>query len=508
MSKRLLLDTNILVHRERGDIIYIQEIGTLFNWIDRLKYEKCIHPDSLQEIDRHRDSTVRETMQLKIKQYNVLKTLSSDDDVICELRLKYDKTDNDKTDTSLLLEVYNKRVDYLITEDRKIHTKASLINVSDKVFTVESFLEKCVSESPDLTDYKVLSVRRVLFGQLKISNPFFDTFKRDYVEFADWFNKKSDNPAYVCYSDKELLAFLFIKVETEEEPYHNIFPAFAPGRRLKIGTFKVAINGHKLGERFLKIIFDNALKQRVQEIYVTIFRKTAEQELLVKLLEDWGFVYHGIKRTENGEEDVFTRNFHPRFIPNDPQKSYPYISRSKDTYIVPIRPDYHTELLPDSILTTESPANFIENKPNRNAIRKVYISRSIERGMNRGDIVIFYRTKGDSPAYYTAVATTIGIIESVILDIRDEEQFLNLCRKRSVFSDEELREYWNFNPNSRPFIVNFLYVYSLPTPKLTLRDLQNHGIIASAPRGFERISQNAFNTLIEKSNAEKNFIVD
>jgi len=33
------------------------------------------------------------------------------------------------------------------------------------------------------------------------------------------------------------------------------------------------LNGFRLGERFLKIIFDNALKQKVEEIYVTIFEK-------------------------------------------------------------------------------------------------------------------------------------------------------------------------------------------------------------------------------------------
>ena len=44
--------------------------------------------------------------------------------------------------------------------------------------------------------------------------------------------------------------------------------------------------------------------------------------------------------------------------------------------LVPIYPPYHTELLPDSILNTESPADFIEQEPHRNAIRKVYVSRS------------------------------------------------------------------------------------------------------------------------------------
>lgn len=214
------------------------------------------------------------------------------------------------------------------------------------------------------------------------------------------------------------------------------------------------------------------------------------------------------RQADNGVEKVYVRNFRPHFNSEDPQKSYPFVSKSRDAYFVPIKPGYHTELLPDSHLKTENPKDYLKNKPNRNAIRKVYVSRSIERSMKKGDIVIFYRTKDTGAGYYTSVATTIGIVDSVILNIKDEEQFLSLCRKRSVFTDEELRAQWNEKPWSRPFIVNFLYVYSLPTPKLTLGQLQEYGIIASAPRGFEKITKEAFELLIEKSHAEKSFIVD
>jgi hypothetical protein len=44
----------------------------------------------------------------------------------------------------------------------------------------------------------------------------------------------------------------------------------------------------------MKIIFDNALKNNVDEIYVTIFdKKRDEQKRLIDLLEQWGFVCWG-----------------------------------------------------------------------------------------------------------------------------------------------------------------------------------------------------------------------
>jgi hypothetical protein len=49
---------------------------------------------------------------------------------------------------------------------------------------------------------------------------------------------------------------------------------------LKFGTLKVNLSGYKLGERFLKIVFENSIKQRVHEIYVTIFPRSIEQQRL------------------------------------------------------------------------------------------------------------------------------------------------------------------------------------------------------------------------------------
>jgi hypothetical protein len=175
---------------------------------------------------------------------------------------------------------------------------------------------------------------------------------------------------------------------------------------------------------------------------------------------------------------------------------------------VPIYPAYHTELLPDSILNTESPADFVESKPNRNAISKVYVSRSIERGLRPGDIIVFYRTRsGNAPAHYTSVATTLGIVQEVVDGFETKEEFIRACRKRSVFTDKELGAQWDRRAGSRPFIVNFLYAYSLPT-RPNLVKLKEAGIIREAPRGFEPMSLIMFRRLLEVSNANKRVVID
>jgi hypothetical protein len=508
---RVLIDTNIIIHREANRIIN-EDIGFLFNWLDRLGYEKCVHPLSIEEISTHQDEQVVNTMKIKITNYNLLRTESPDDELIQQIR-ESDKTKNDFIDTSIVKEVYNKRVDYLITEDRGIHRKAEILGCSERIFKIDAFLEKCIAENPALKDYKVLAAKKAYIGNINIKDPFFDSFKEDYKEFETWFNKKSDAESYVCITDGSVKAFLYIKVEDKDENYSDITPLFAPKKRLKIGTFKVVSTGYKLGERFLKIIFDNAIANQVDEIYVTIFDKREEQQRLVLLLEDWGFKLWGTKKTGNGIENVYVRDFKKKVLEN-PRESFPYINRNARVFLNPIWEKYHTELFPDSYLNNESPHHFVENEPHRNALKKVYISRSYFSELISGDIILFYRTGG----YHKSVISTIGVVENVIKDIKNESDFIRLCRKRSVFDDDELKEWWNYNPYKkpihkirRPFIVNFLYIDTFPMPKVNMKRLIEIGIIPSvndAPRGFVQIENSKFEIFLKEAKANESYFVD
>jgi predicted nucleic acid-binding protein len=509
---KALLDTNIVIHREASRILN-QDIGVLFKWLDKGKYIKCVHPVTVLEIEKNSNRETANTLGIKLQSYEILKTITPLKPAVAKVSAEIDITQNDKNDTILLNEVYSERIDFLITEDRKIHRKAELLGIGDRVFKIDSFLEKVVSENPELVDYKVLSVTKKLFGEINLTDSFFDSFKEDYQGYEKWFLKKSDDIAYVTINKGNILSFLFLKVENEDENYSDIYPIFTPKKRLKIGTFKVISNGVRLGERFMKIIFDNAIQYKVREIYVTIFDKREEQKRLIGLLEDWGFVLHGKKRTGNQDELVYVRDFSPSFNVDNPKLTFPYLSKNTNIFMIPIYPDYHTELLPDSILTTESPYDFIENQPHRNAISKAYISRSFERNINKGDIIVFYRTAAqDRSAYYSSVITTIAIAEGKIINIADENDFILKCRKRSIFTDDELRKYWNYNPNYRPFIINFLYTHSFPTGKRINRQrLLELGVISGAKdelRGLKRITKEQFELILKETNTNESLIID
>ena len=101
-----------------------------------------------------------------------------------------------------------------------------------------------------------------------------------------------------------------LKVEDENEDYSRFNEPFKKGKRLKISTFKVANTGNKIGENYMKIIDDVALKNNVEEIYVTVFKGQKE---LIKLFLEYSFVQKTTQMTEkaNGifeEELIFVKS--------------------------------------------------------------------------------------------------------------------------------------------------------------------------------------------------------
>ena len=502
---RVLLDTNIVIHREAATAVK-EDIGVLFRWLDYLHYEKCVHPVTTEELMKHEDPKVIRALQAKLGNYSVLKTSAPLAASVRHVSDQLDKNQNDFNDTQIVNELFNGRVDMLITEDSKILHKCRLLGLTDMVYTIDTFLEKVTTENPELADYKVLAVKKDYLGNLNIADDFFEALKEDYPEFVKWFNKKANEPVYVCQSEGKLIALLYLKVEGESEDYSDIVPQLTRKKRLKIGTFRVSLNGFRLGERFIKIVFDNALRFDVDEIYVTTLANRIEQQRLFNLLIEFGFQVHGYKHSAAGKEYVLVRSLDKVANRDHPKLTFPFFSKLGQAFIVPIYPAYHTNLFPDSILRTESPEDFVENEPYRNAISKVYISRSIERNLHSGDVIVFYRTGG----YYVSVVTTIGIVEGIIDNIRSEAEFIKLCRKRSVFSDKELSRHWNRYPRNRPFIVNFLYAYSFPR-RINMKRLIDIGVIPSvgdAPRGFTKITTKNLVDILKECQADESIIVN
>jgi len=136
----------------------------------------------------------------------------------------------------------------------------------------------------------------------------------------------------------------------------------------------------------------------------------------------------------------------------------------------------------------------------------VYISHSRERGLKPGDSIVFYRTGGK----HLSVATTIGIVERVYNKIGSLEELVSICKKKTFFTGTQLKEFWDRYGNSKPFVVEFLYSYSL-VKRPTLARLIELGIIRgvnSAPRGFTEITMDQLHLILKESKSNESIIVD
>ena len=510
MAEKILLDTNIIIHREAMKQWINPNIGILFYWIEKCWFEKWIHPLTIKEIEWHQDKDLVNLMKNKINSYSILKSLSIDDQYIKNLKTS-DKTWNDINDTEILKEVYNNRVDYLITEDKNIHRKARELWIDYKVYDIDTFLERLISENPEFNDYSVLSVKKETIWCLDVNDSFFDSLRTDYPLFNERLNKKSQDTAYVYrWENWDIQWFLFLKVEWKNERYWDINPIFSEKKRLKVWTFKVTHPWYKLWERFLKIIFDNAINHHVDEIYLTIHNSWGEKESLISLISKRWF-YEWWKKWE---ELVFVRNFERSFNFNNPLETYPYISKNSKIFVCPIYKEYHTEMFPDSILTTESSLDFSEPEPHRNSIRKIYLSRTYDfNRIHKWDTILIYMAAWSR---YSSVITSICVVDDVIYNVSSLDELKKHCNKRTLFSDEELKQWREYIPPKRPtykpeknlMIVKFTYNIALPAPKVNYDKLLKLNILKEPPRTFTEISRENFDLFIKESKVNESYIVD
>lgn len=297
------------------------------------------------------------------------------------------------------------------------------------------------------------TIEEKLFRDIPLDDHFFDSLKKDYREFPDWFRGKSTESAYVQYSDEQLIGFMYLK--TEEGEVNDVEPVLSSAKRIKIGTLKVEAHGTRLGERLIKKAFDHAIIKQVEEVYLTVF---PHHKPLISMLEEFGFLKKGQKKTENGVEAVFIKSFNPSDIVGDIRKDYPFFDiRQVNYFLLAIRPQWHTQLFPDSLLNTDR-YDLLSDVSHTNSITKTYICSMVDAAkLHPKDMVVIYRMKDDrGPAEYRSVATSVCVVE----DMRNKNTFTDIgeylayTKPYSVFNERELRDWWS---RAELFVIKMLY---------------------------------------------------
>ncbi len=328
---------------------------------------------------------------------------------------------------------------------------------------------------------------------LKLSDPIFDSLKRDYPEFSEWFMKKSleHRKCHVSYrTDGSIGALLICKFEDD---IIDIAPPLPQKKRLKIATLKVTHVGNKIGELLLKISIDLTIQNGCDEIFLTHF--TEENDRLVDLIREYGFVKAGIN--SRGEE-IFLKKMIPEsrdiegLTPIDIfKKYYPsfYDGPEVKKWIVPIYPDYHTRLFTDyghrQTMLLEHVGEFIIEG---NSIKKAYLSHSRIRQFKPGDILLFYLTK-DQQTFDRQIVTSLGVIEEVRVGLTGTDEIIRFVGKRSVYTRDEIES------SQMPMtVILFRHHFHLKNP-LKLTTLLASGIFNGPPQSIMQISDEKYNVV-------------
>ncbi len=469
---RFLLDTNTIIEREGYNNVS-SEVAYAYNWIDKLKGTKIIHPKTIDEINKYKNEKIKETILIKLDSYEKLipsvETTNEFERVCSDSRFAQDE--NSKIDNEILLQVYNGTVDYLVTSDNAILHKAELLYIRDSVYSPNDLIARFEKENPKLIDYDVLSVKLEKIGNLDITDSFFNSLREDYngSEFNDWLKRKNSEEAYVFNNNDGLQGFLYLKTEDENENYSHFVPPFKPAIRLKVGTFKISTSGLRLGERFLKIIFDNALKRNVDEVYVTLFENKREEVIRLKtIMEKWGFVKKA-KNIKNGET-VLVKDMRHYDYTKSPMFNYPLIKDTKSITIMPIYAAYHTKLFPDLHLSNED-MHLYDEEACRYAIEKIYVCGK-QVYSKPGDIALIYRM-ADYNKTYRSVISGDGIIQEVIT-VNSIDELIANCKNKSVFTEDNLRDLY-YNRHYRT-VVKILFLHGFES-KVNLKKLQDLNIL-------------------------------
>ena len=485
----VLLDTNIVIKRESSKGVSF-EVAKLFNWFGNKNIKTFVHPLTKKELEGYKDETVKATILTKLNSYDFLPSFATDVDAYFNSVIsRYSSDKNGQVDNALIREVYNDNVGLLLTDDNLILKKAEELYIRDRVLTSAELLAFFEKNYPQNIEYKMLAVKLKNFDEVDLNSEFFDTLREDYEgrKFDNWFKRKGKEKAYVFEEKNELKGFLYVKVEFPNEPdYLKVTPNLSPKKRLKVGTFKIKRTGFRLGERFLKIIFDNARNYGVDEIYVTLFEdKRDDVKALQKLMEQWGFKKYGYK--DNGET-VLVKSMEKYDILQDPKYNYPLLKNNIQYFFLPIYPEYHTDLFPDMILRNENMHLYQENIAHRYAIEKIYLTGSPNIAAKPGDVVLIYRTGERYPKKYSSVVSGIAIIQE-IHPTKNVKECIEICKNRSIFSEDEIRK----QHCRRPTVVKLLdYIHF--KNKVKNYQLFDYGIIqgGTGPRSFATVSKEHF----------------
>lgn len=269
---KFLIDTNILISLEptSGNAIEpgADEAAEVARLIQQSGNRIVVHPHMLfADIARDHDHQRRAHRRHVLKKYPTLDEapkLAAADEAVLGVSAE---GSNDWVDNHLLVSVARDAVNYLVTQDHRIHVRAARLGVQDRVLTTTDAVAMLRALFPT-TPTPPPAVRSVKAHVLDKDDPIFDSFRADYKGFDEWLRrcKLNDRTTWIIDGTSSLAAICIVKAE------HDATFGMS-GKILKVCSFKVSDThiGARYGELLLKAVFTYAHENNFDWTYVTLF---------------------------------------------------------------------------------------------------------------------------------------------------------------------------------------------------------------------------------------------
>ena len=235
----LLIDTNIVIPLESSSALDVEintETAIKFHKLAQLsKNILCIHPAIDYDISRDRDQTRANIRKKLIKRYKILPS-PPDVSILSEALVGQPAIGtNDYVDNCLLAAMKADAVDFLITEDRNIHSKAERNGIHSRVLRLQDAIS-LLNDLFDVAPQPPPSVTKCCVHELNDQDEIFNSLREDYKsEFDGWLIKckREQREAYVIRDEADAcIAGLTIIKREDKLPFGEI------GKTLKLCTFK------------------------------------------------------------------------------------------------------------------------------------------------------------------------------------------------------------------------------------------------------------------------------
>jgi len=437
---RLLIDTNIFIYREDNSEVDGQ-LSALLKILSENNVSVLMHPDAKLDILNDKEEKRKNIILSKLNVYPLLETPPRPDNDREYLSLIGKPVkQNDIIDNNILYAVYRNAVSFLISNDNGLLEKADKVSLSDRVFNIYEAYNYFINLFRQVSvDTAPPAIRKLPLHNIPLDDPFFNTLKNDYKpsEFEEWYNRKAREGATAWvykYDNGFLGAFLLLKEEDESIQTADI--PLPQKKRLKISTLKVTATGLKIGELFIKISVEYAIKKNIEEIYLTHY--DAENDSLIPLINFYGFI---CSATRPDGEKIYIKRLTPPAQERNPcnirQLYYPSIYDGEQCrkFLVPIVQTYHNQLFQDSI--SSEPSLFYQNELviEANTIKKAYLSHSKIKKIQPGDLLLFYLS------HTCKIITALGVVDQVFFNLNEPDEILQKTGKRTVFNRTEIQEF-------------------------------------------------------------------